>query len=66
MTRNSYKTIVQFDEMISHKINAHEEPIYFFLSGHSTHFQVGGDNSKVEGGILQNQHAKQSSILLSL
>ena len=34
--------------------------------GHSTHFQVGGDNSKVEGGILQNQHAKQSHILLSL
>jgi hypothetical protein len=52
--------------MISHKVNAHEEPIYFFLSGHSTHFQVGGDNSKVEMGVLQNQYTKQSSILLSL
>jgi len=36
------------------------------FSGHSTHFQVGGDNSKVEGGILQYQYAKQSGILLSL
>jgi hypothetical protein len=35
-------------------------------TGHSTHFQIGGDNSKVEGGILQNQYAKQSHILLSL
>jgi hypothetical protein len=52
--------------MISHKVNAHEEPIYFFLSGHSSHFQVGGDNSKVERGVLQNQYTKQSSILLSL
>ena len=24
-------------------------------TGHSTHFQIGGDNSKVEGGILQNK-----------
>ena len=30
------------------------------FSGYSTHFQVGGNNSKVEGGILQNQYAKQS------
>jgi hypothetical protein len=29
------------------------------VSGHSTHFQVGGDNPKVEGGIMQNQYAKQ-------
>ena len=29
-------------------------------SGHSTHFQVGGDNPNVEGEILQNQYAKQS------
>jgi hypothetical protein len=26
-----------------------------WVSGNSTHFQVGGDNPKVEGGILQNQ-----------
>jgi hypothetical protein len=26
-----------------------------FLTGHSTHFQVGGDNPKIEGGILQNK-----------
>jgi len=36
------------------------------VSRHSIHFQVGGDNSKVEGGILQNRYAKQSRILLSL
>ena len=35
-------------------------------TGHSTHFQVGRYNSKVEGGILQNLYAKQSHILLSL
>jgi hypothetical protein len=29
-------------------------------SGHSIHFQVGGDHSKVEGGILPNQCAKQN------
>jgi len=28
---------------------------FLFLSGHFTHFQVGGDNSKVEGVILQNK-----------
>jgi len=33
---------------------------------HSTHFHIGSDNPKVEGGILQNQYAKQSRILLSL
>lgn len=35
---------------------------------HSTHFQVGGHDSKVErgGGILQNHYAKQSCILISL
>jgi len=38
---------------------------FLILSGHSAHFQVGGDNSKVEGGILQNQYEKQSYILLS-
>ena len=45
-------------------------------SGHSIHFQVGGDNLKVEGGpgglnsipelIPLDQYAKQSCILLSL
>ena len=30
------------------------------------YFQVGDVNFKVEGGILQNQYAKQSRILLSL
>ena len=30
---------------------------------HSTHFHVGGDNPKVERGILQYQYAKQSRIL---
>jgi hypothetical protein len=35
-------------------------------AGHFTRFQVGGDNPKVEGEILQNQYAKQSHILLSL
>ena len=34
--------------------------------GHSTHFQVGGENPKVEGEIMLNQYAKQSCILLSL
>ena len=34
--------------------------------GHSIHLQVGGDNPKIDGGILQNQYAKQSRILLSL
>ena len=29
-------------------------------SGHSIHFQVRGDHSKVEGGILPNQYAKQN------
>jgi len=29
-------------------------------------FSRGGDNSKVEEGILQNQYAKQSCILLIL
>jgi hypothetical protein len=33
---------------------------------HFPHLQVGGDNPKIEGGILQNQYAKQSRILLSL
>ena len=36
------------------------------FSGHSTHFQIVGDNSKIECGILQNQCAKQSHILLPL
>jgi hypothetical protein len=27
----------------------------YTVAGHSTHFQVGGDNPKVEGGILQNK-----------
>ena len=36
------------------------------FSAYSTHFQIGGDHSKVEGGILQNQYAKQSRILLPL
>ena len=35
-------------------------------TGHSTHFQVGGDDSKVEGGVFQNQYVKQSHILLVL
>ena len=40
---------------------------HMWVTGHCTHFQVGGDNSKVEGGgILHNQYAKQSHILLSL
>ena len=26
-----------------------------WIAGHSTHFQVGSNNSKVEGGILQNK-----------
>jgi hypothetical protein len=41
-------------------------PLMHYGAGHSTHFQVGGDNSKVEGGILQNQYVKQSRTLLSL
>ena len=36
------------------------------MAWHSTQFQVGGDNPIVEGGILLNQYAKQSCILLPL
>jgi hypothetical protein len=35
-------------------------------TGHSTHIQVGGNNPKVEGRILQNQYTKQGHILYSL
>jgi len=28
--------------------------------GHFTHFQERGDNSKVEGGILQNQYTNKA------
>ena len=35
-------------------------------TGHSTHFQVGGDNPNVGGGILQNQYANQRRILFPL
>ena len=35
-------------------------------SGHATHFQVGGDNPKVERGSWKNQYGKQSCILCSL
>jgi len=27
----------------------------YTVAGHFTHFQVGGDDPKVEGGILQNK-----------
>ena len=50
--------------------------IFTIFAEHSTHFQVGGDNPKVEGGsrglksirdvIPLNKFAKQSHILLSL
>ena len=36
------------------------------IAGYSSHFQVGGDNRRSRRGLVQNQYAKQSRILLSL
>ena len=43
-----------------------DAPIPISNAGHGTHFQVGGVNPKLAGGILQKHYAKQSRILLSL
>ena len=32
----------------------------FHYPGHSTHFQIGGDNPKVERGILQNHQQNKT------
>ena len=41
-------------------------PLMHYGAGHSTHFQVGGDNPHVGRGILQNQYANQRQILFPL